>query len=86
MTPKHNQTPKTHYDWQSEKFDEPRTMPAGWDLSGLHAGHSSDQRIADNHYNTKDAEKSHSADQNWQSEKFEEPRTTPKNWDVSSLK
>jgi hypothetical protein len=86
MNAQHNLNPKGHFDWQSEKFEEPRTMPAGWDLSGLQTGQNKGLQSSDKAHSAQDEAKVHPSKPAEHSEKFEEPRTTPKYWDVSSLK
>lgn len=73
--------------YNPEKFSEPRTMPKGWDLSGL-VKHSNNGMS----HHHQDQQSEHTAanygfnDGKWGEEKFSDPRTTPKNWDVSALK
>jgi hypothetical protein len=81
----HDQNPKAHFDWQSEKFQEPRTMPSGWDLSGLQDCGNNGSASPENKHSAP-PELGGNPPQPAGSEKFEEPRTTPKYWDVSSLK
>jgi len=72
--------------YQPEKFSEPRTMPKGWDLSGL-VEHVNSKRNNNQHGNPTHPDMSDgSDDMGWVDNKFSEPRTTPKNWDVSALK
>jgi hypothetical protein len=84
---KNNQDVDENQAYNPEKFAEPRTMPKGWDLSGL-VKHSKNEKpllrqdpkseqVGANYGNT---------DEKWGEEKFSDPRTTPKNWDVSALK
>lgn len=73
--------------YNPEKFAEPRTMPRGWDLSGL-VKHSNDEIL----HHRQDQQSEQTAanygdpDEKWSEEKFSDPRTTPKNWDVSALR
>lgn len=73
--------------YRPEKFSEPRTMPKGWDLSGL-VNHPINWKPNNQHNQQSDQADANegAGDANWIEDKFSEPRTTPKNWDVSALK
>ncbi len=53
-------------DWKPEKFPQPRTFPAKWNLFGLMT--HSDESL----------EKEEESE--WKPEKFPQPRTFPENW------
>ncbi len=53
-------------NWKPEKFPQPRTFPAEWNMSDL--------IVNDNGGAAKDE------DSEWKPEKFPQPRTFPKNW------
>ena len=87
MTKKIDNNSSENKEYNPEKFSEPRTMPKGWDLSGL--VNQSKNGKSDNHHNQKTDQTDTSIgfeEANWFADKFSEPRTTPRNWDVTSLK
>jgi len=55
-------------------FDELRTFPSGWDLSGFN-----DQHLIAG------GEASTYVESPWESIKFSEPRTIPSGWDTSGM-
>jgi hypothetical protein len=61
-------------EYYHDHFDELRTFPSGWDLSGLN-----DQPTASGGDALTPLESA------WQSVKFSEPRTIPTGWDVSGM-
>ena len=87
MTKKIDNDGNENQEYNPEKFSEPRTMPKGWDLSGLvnHFNNGKPDRHDNQKTNQADAD-IRFEETNWFEDKFSEPRTTPKNWDVSALK
>ncbi len=53
-------------DWKPEKFPQPRTFPAEWNMSGLMKNENGSAASED--------------DPDWKPEKFPQPRTIPENW------
>ena len=61
-------------EYYHDFFSELRTIPTGWDMSGLtepHAAAAGDALTP--------------LESAWQSIKFSEPRTIPSGWDVSGM-
>ncbi|MBC8505352.1 MAG: hypothetical protein ISR58_04715 [Anaerolineales bacterium] len=59
-------TPEEKKEWKPEKFPQPRTFPAEWDMSGLMETNEENAEKDDDH--------------GWKPEKFPQPRAFPENW------
>lgn len=87
MTKNKDNSVNKNQEYNPEKFSEPRTMPKGWDLSGLVKLSSHGKPNKDHNQQSEQTDANNGTDDtNWFDDKFSEPRTTPKNWDVSALK
>jgi len=62
------------HEYYHDYFHELRTIPTGWDLSGMTEPHAA-----------AGGEATTSLEAAWQSVKFSEPRTIPSGWDVSGM-
>jgi len=87
MTNNKDNNVNENQEYNPEKFSEPRTMPKGWDLSGLVklSKNRKPNKLHNQQSDQADANNG-SDDAIWFEDKFSDPRTTPKNWDVSALK
>ena len=87
MTKNKDNCGNENQEYNPEKFSEPRTMPKGWDLSGLVILSNHGKPNRDHNQQSDQTDPNNRTDDTyWFDDKFSEPRTTPKNWDVSALK
>jgi len=69
--------PKKKSDWKPEAFPQPRTIPSGWDTSGL-----SDTKPNGQQDSQHTQPKKENSAEDWVPEKFPKPRTYPRNWSI----